>query len=169
MTESFVFISHSSKDNDIVRKLGDDLRTNGIPVWIDFEAIEDGSRWLQRIEQGVRDCAAAVIVMSAGARESEWVEREALMLLDLGKPLFIAIIKPIPLPLHLITRQFTNFSDDYETGFENLANSLHDVLNQVPQAIANTTPQAKTHSPDPDESNFCIYPAIHEIVESESE
>lgn len=166
VTESFVFISHSSKDNDIVRKLGNDLRGNGIRVWIDFEAIEDGARWLQRIEQGVRDCAAAVIVMSAGARESEWVEREALMLLDLRKPIFIAIIEPIPLPLHLITRQFTNFIDDYDTGFENLTKSLHDILNQVPEAIAKATPKAETLSPDPDEGNFFAY--LAQMTEGEA-
>jgi hypothetical protein len=157
VTEPFVFISHSSKDNAYVRKLADDWRTQGINVWVDFEAIEDGARWLQRIEQAVTDCDAAVIVMSAGARESEWVEREGLMLLDLRKPLFIAMIEPTPLPLHLITRQFTNFINDYDAGFRSLTKRLRDVLNKVPEALAAATPEEDNTSPDPDEGNFFAY------------
>jgi hypothetical protein len=100
VTQPFIFISHSSKDNDYIRKLGADLRKAGFKVWIDFEAIQDGERWLHSIEQAVSDCGAAVIVMSAGARESEWVEREALMLLDLRKPIFIAMIEKTCISSH---------------------------------------------------------------------
>jgi hypothetical protein len=157
VTEPFVFISHSSKDNAYVRKLAEGWRANGVNVWVDFEGIEDGARWLQRIEQAVTDCDAAVIVMSAGARESEWVEREGLMLLDLRKPLFIAMIEPTPLPLHLISRQFTNFTSDYDAAFRSLTKRLRDVLNKVPEAVAAATPAEDDSSPDPGEDNFFAY------------
>ena len=169
MTQPFIFISHSSKDNDLVRKLGTDLRSAGFNVWIDFEAIQDGERWLHSIEQGVSDCGAAVIVMSAGARESEWVEREALMLLDLRKPIFIAMIEKTPLPLHLITRQFTNFMVDYDKGLKSLTKRLRDVLNNVPEAVEEAISKPEINiSPDPSEDNFFAYVAQMEDGEAMS-
>ena len=44
--------------------------------------------------------------MSKDSRESEWVERETLMAMELRKPLLIARIDDAALPLHLINRQY---------------------------------------------------------------
>ncbi len=156
MSQRYVFLSYSRRDDDFAHTLADHLIDAGIRVWIDSSAIEDGSRWLQNIQDGVENARALVVVMSRPARESEWVERETLLALQLRRPIFIALIEDIPLPLHLINRQYTDFRNDYENGLGNLKRSLKRVL----QTSAQTTrkkPLPDAQSPTPNEANFFEY------------
>jgi hypothetical protein len=156
MSQRYVFLSYSRRDDDFAHTLYDHLIDAGIRVWIDSSAIEDGSRWLQNIQQGVENASALVVVMSRSARESEWVERETLLALQLRRPIFIALIEDIPLPLHLINRQYTDFRDDYERGLGNLIQSLERVL-ATPLQTTTPRPLPAAHAPTPNEANFFEY------------
>ena len=152
MTDPYIFISHSSADNVITSQLARDLREAGFSVWVDLENIEDGTRWLREIQAGVEGCGAMVVVMSRTARSSEWVERETLLALELRKPLFIALIEDVPVSLHLIDRQFTDFRP-YEQGFDKLVG----VLKATPFAKPAPQKPKQDISPKPDASNFFQY------------
>lgn len=120
----YIFISHSAKDNEFTRMLADALSEDGFEVWVDFDDIGSGERWIQTIQNAIEDCAAMVVVMSRAARESEWVEREALLAMDLKKPIHTALIDDLPLPLHLINRQVTNFQDNTPKAIKKLTKAL---------------------------------------------
>jgi hypothetical protein len=105
----YTFVSHSSKDKPLVYDLASQLGNAGLKTWVDVEDLEDGVRWAQVIQQGVESCEAMVVVWSANARASEWVERETLLALRLNKPVLIAQIDDTPLPIYLINRQATDF------------------------------------------------------------
>src|SRR5579862_9674019 len=109
MTQQTIFMSHSSKDRAFTNDLAQHLQEGGFHCWIDLDDIPDGSTWPREIEKAVTACDAMIVVMSKDGRESEWVERETLMAMDLRKPLFIARIDDTPLPIHLINRQYTDF------------------------------------------------------------
>lgn len=156
MPEPYVFLSHSSQDNPITQRLADDLEDAGFTVWVDFEEIGDGERWVKRIQDGVDHCSALVVVMSRAARQSEWVERETVLALRLRKPLFIARVQDVPLPLQLITRQFTDFVTDYGAGLQSLVKALRKAL-QTPPPDADPKTLPPSQSPDPNESNFFAY------------
>lgn len=147
----YIFLSHSTKDHAFTQSLAARLRENGFNVWVDVDSIPDGSTWLREIEKGVTGCAALVVVMSRPARESEWVERETLLAMDLGKPLFIVRTDTVPLPLHLINRQFTDFRQDADEGTRRLSAALHGALLKPAQ------PPPASLSPEPDEDNFFRY------------
>lgn len=83
-----VFISYSRKNSSFVDKLFLQVIENGFTPWIDEEDIETGAVWWKSIEEAVRTCAAFIIVMSPEAEESEWVDSELQMALDLKKPIF---------------------------------------------------------------------------------
>lgn len=156
MPEPYIFLSHSSSDNSITQRLADDLEDAGFEVWVDFETIGDGDRWVQRIQAGVDHCAALVVVISRNARQSEWVERETVLALQLRKPVFIALVEAVPLPLQLITRQYTDFASDYTAGLERLVAALNKALQDVAIGSApRILPPAM--SPDPNEHNFFAY------------
>lgn len=142
-----IFISHSTDDNDFTRALAEELRDAGLDVWVDLDSIRQGEKWLRAIEKAINDCTATVVVMSSAGRASEWVERETLMVMDLGKPVFIALIDDSPLPLHLINRQFTDFRDDLDGATQSLIAEL--------KASKPTPPVAKAPTPNPD--NFFAY------------
>jgi hypothetical protein len=132
------------------------LQDAGIDIWIDSSALADGSRWIHHIQQGVENASALVVVMSRAARESEWVERETLLALQLRRPVFIALIEDIPLPLHLINRQYTDFMDDYEHGLNSLIQALKQVL-KTPVQTTEKQPLPDDESPRPNEANFFEY------------
>lgn len=144
-----IFISHSSKDKSAAVRLAKHLRKAGFKVWVDVDSIPDGSTWPREIEKAVKRCTAMVVVMSKNARDSEWVERETLLAMDLRKPLFIALVDDTPLPLHLINRQFTDFRPDQDTA------AVH--LVAVLKGLNDATPSPENLSPKPDEHNFFDY------------
>src|SRR5262245_54701852 len=109
MTTPYIFISHSSQDSEFTHYVAEKLQEAGFSSWVDIESIPDGSSWPREIQKAVEGCGAMIVVMSQAGRDSEWVERETLLAMELRKPLMIALIEDIPLPLHLINRQFSDF------------------------------------------------------------
>ena len=71
-----IFLSHSSKDKPAVRKLATRLRQDGVRVWFDEWNIEPGDSIPLKVEQGLEDSQALVLVMSRNAFGSDWVDLE---------------------------------------------------------------------------------------------
>lgn len=153
----YIFISHSSKNNDMATKIAEGLRDAGFNVWLDLDSIPDGSRWLAEIQQGVEECGALLILMSREARKSHWVEREALLAMELRKPLFMALIEDVPLPLHLIDRQFTDFRNEFDAPMSDLVQALKDISLMAETDKSERHPLPPDVSPEPTENNFFDY------------
>jgi formylglycine-generating enzyme required for sulfatase activity len=103
-----IFISYARVDQTYARKLADDLRSRGFEAWMD-DRIDFGDRWWQTIVQAVRASAAFIVVMTPHAEQSEWVEREVMLALDEGKPVFPLLLRGKCFPL-FITKQYANVS-----------------------------------------------------------
>ena len=149
---TYIFISHSTQDNTFTTRLSEDLNDAGFETWVDIESIESGERWLLAIQDAIEKCGAAIVVMSRVARDSEWVEREALLAMDLKKPIHTALIEDIPLPLHLINRQYTDFRTDYDAALAELVEAL-----QALDRSAAPKRSPRRLSPMPDQENFFKY------------
>ena len=104
-----VFISYAREDQAYIRKLADSLRRRGLEVWMD-DRIDFGDRWWQTIVQAIDASAAFVVVMTPTAEKSEWVEREVLVALDEGKPIFPLLLRGRRFPL-LVTTQYADVTD----------------------------------------------------------
>src|SRR5882724_9221454 len=72
-----VFLSHSSKDQDIVRPIAERLRNDGLRVWFDEWEIKPGDSIPAKIEEGLEQSRVLVLCMSANAFGSEWSQLEA--------------------------------------------------------------------------------------------
>src|SRR5215203_4989976 len=68
-----VFLSHSSKDKDVVRELAERLKADGVRVWFDEWIIKPGDAIGIKINEGLRDSRVLVLSISANASESDWV------------------------------------------------------------------------------------------------
>jgi hypothetical protein len=156
MTQPYLFISHSSKDQEFTEYVAARLTEAGYRCWVDVESIPDGSTWPREIQKAVENCGALVVVMSENARISEWVERETMLALQLRKPVFIARIDDAPLPIHLINRQFSDFRKRQEQVLKKLLTSLAAVSLTEPQPPP-TPGEKKRLSPRPNEHNFFKY------------
>ena len=72
-----VFLSHSSKDKQIVRDLAERLKKDGIKVWFDEWALKPGDSIPAKIEEGLERSRVLVLCMSANAFGSDWAQLES--------------------------------------------------------------------------------------------
>ena len=72
-----VFISHSSKDKPAVERLALALEKAGFFPWYDAWEIAAGDSIVDKINRGLDEAEAGIIVFSASSKESRWVEAEA--------------------------------------------------------------------------------------------
>ncbi|RJQ23981.1 TIR domain-containing protein [Candidatus Parcubacteria bacterium] len=71
-----VFLSHSSKDKTIARRLAERLQNDGAKVWFDEWKIRPGDSIPVKIEEGLENSRVLVLCMSANAFGSDWAQLE---------------------------------------------------------------------------------------------
>ncbi len=83
---SSAFISHSSPDDRYVAEFVQLVRSLGYDdVFNDSHTIEPDALFWTRIEQGIREADAFVVVLSHASVKSYWVDREVQFARELGK------------------------------------------------------------------------------------
>lgn len=75
-----VFLSHNSKDKDIVKEVARQLQAKGLQVWLDEWELVPGQSWLTDLENAIeRTKSAAVFVGSSGLGQWERPEKDAFL------------------------------------------------------------------------------------------
>jgi hypothetical protein len=72
-----VFLSHSTKDKEVVRPLAERLRADGVEVWFDEWEIKPGDSIPAKIEEALERSRVLVLCMSANAFGSDWAQLES--------------------------------------------------------------------------------------------
>ena len=62
-----VFLSYASEDGEAAERIADALRTAGIEVWFDRNALRGGDEWDRKIRREIKDCALFVPIISANS------------------------------------------------------------------------------------------------------
>lgn len=156
MPQPYIFISHSSKDNPAVMEIAEDLEAQHIPLWVDFDRLRVGEKWYKKIEAAIDACVGFLVVISTDSRRADWVMRETLYALQVRKPVFIARIDHVPMPLLLVDRQYIDLMDDYDYGIVRLQNALRHALDN-PLETGDPKPLPHGVSQYPTEHNFFTY------------
>ena len=107
MSNSHVFISHSSKDDAFVKDLRRKLEALGINVWVDSRELAGGSKLVPEIEQAIEDARGFLAVLSPNTVNSPWVRKEIQKALEVERgregyrvvPLLLSGIEPSALAL----------------------------------------------------------------------
>jgi hypothetical protein len=71
-----VFLSYSSLDAALARRLALDLRAAKVDVWLDQWELRIGETFEQSIERGVDDAAFVIVLLTRASVASDWVRRE---------------------------------------------------------------------------------------------
>jgi TIR domain-containing protein len=124
-----IFISHSSKDKDIARRLSGNLWTLGYEPWLDEWEISVGECILTSIEKSIDQAAFVVVLLSKHAVESAWVDREwkAKYWDEVERKaisVFPARLDECNIPTLLKTRKYADFRKSHAVGFYELARGL---------------------------------------------
>src|SRR5215207_2642329 len=136
--QSIIFFSYSRHDSDFA-KLGKDLRTAGISIWLDQLDIEPGERWDVAIEQGLAACSRILVILSPASVASNNVMDEVSYALEEGKPVIPVLHGECDIPFRLRRVQYTDFRADYQVAFDSLLRYLN-----AAAAPASDTQQARS-------------------------
>ena len=70
-----VFISYSSVDKIIAKKISNNLKNKGISVWLDESEIRVGESIPEKIEEGINSSDVLCLLISKNSISSNWVKR----------------------------------------------------------------------------------------------
>ena len=76
MPEKAIFISHSSKDYEIAKRICDVFEENGLGCWIAPRDIPYGAEWAETIVRGIRASSIMLVLITEHSVASKHVIRE---------------------------------------------------------------------------------------------
>jgi TIR domain len=140
-----IFISHSSKDKDFVRKLAHDLREMGVETWLDEWEIKVGDCIVTKVEHGIAGADFVAIVLTPDSVKSGWVDREWKAKywdeIDQGKTFILPILATkCDIPPLLKTRKYANFADNYVVAMVELMAAVGPVVRKAANNLGLTAP-----------------------------
>jgi len=104
-----VFISHSSKDNDIVNSLYSVLKQSGIEVYAALFSYAPGIQLSKKILDGIRKSDCVLVLLTGRARMSNWVQNEIGMAKALGKLIIPIVEEGVKVPSILAGIEYIRF------------------------------------------------------------
>ena len=111
-----IFLSHNANDKPFVRKLGLDLESHGIKVWIDEAEIKIGDSLIEKISDGLSEVDYLAVILSPNSVKSRWVQEE--INIAMYRQISNKTIKILPIlyqqcerPIFLEGRKYCDFLD----------------------------------------------------------
>lgn len=71
-----IFISHSSVNNEIVKKIEKVINQYQIDYWVDYNQGENGIALNRKINEGLKESTHFFLIWSSDAEKSDWVKDE---------------------------------------------------------------------------------------------
>lgn len=91
------FISYSSKDDPLARRLYADLQEQGVRCWFAPEDLKIGDKWRARIDEAIHLQDKLLLLLSENALTSSWVEDEVEAALEKERRQHREVLFPIRL------------------------------------------------------------------------
>ena len=95
--KNYWFISHCSKDIQVVEQIVDILKSCNIPYWKAPEMIPSGSNYAREIPNALKNCGVFLFVVSEASQNSIWVEKEVDVAINIRKKIIPVRIDTVPL------------------------------------------------------------------------
>lgn len=126
-----IFISHSSRDKDIARRLAKDLRRARFHVWFDEWEIVIGDSITQRISAGLENADFVVVLLSEHSVSSGWVEKEwhskiGVEATNREVVILPALVDQCHIPPLLLDKRHANLASSYTAGLAELIAALRE-------------------------------------------
>jgi tetratricopeptide (TPR) repeat protein len=106
MSQTRVFVSHSSKDNDWARPFAAALAAIGYDVWYDETGLQGGSAWVDSIQREVESREVFLLVLTPEAWESNWVQDELQLAIATRRRIIPVLLRNTQVSGFLLTTQW---------------------------------------------------------------
>ena len=90
-----IFISYSTKDEQIVRELAKYIPKGVVDIWIDHTKMGGGAKLSKEIKKGINDADIYFLFLSKNSLDSNWVEKEIEWAIKKEETLKYEFIVPI--------------------------------------------------------------------------
>lgn len=140
-----VFISYSSKDAKIVKKIIQRLTDEGIAYWKAPEMIPAGSNYAREIPRAIESCKVFVLMISESSQESIWVQKEIDCAINARKAIVPLNLTDVPMSemfrFYLNNVQTIDYNGDEKKAMQQFIESLKaligngDVLNEAKESV----------------------------------
>ena len=116
-----LFLSHTGADKPFVRRVHDDLKERGVPVWLDEAEIQIGDSLTDKIAEGMKVSRFIAVFLSPRSVAAPWVRKELDMAINaeikreevVVLPL---VIEPCDLPPFLEGKLYGDFINEEHYG-----------------------------------------------------
>jgi TIR domain len=127
-----IFISYSSKDQDIAETIYRALEARGRDCWIACRDVQPGENYQEAIVRALRDAKVMLLVFTSNANNSDEIKKE-LVLAGRHRVTVVPVRVEDVVPndaftYELATRQWIDLFKDWERQIDTLANRLGDIL-----------------------------------------
>jgi pSer/pThr/pTyr-binding forkhead associated (FHA) protein len=136
-----LFISHSSKDVEIARKISKYLTHAGIPTWLDVEQLVVGDNWNHKIKEAMKLSWGALILLSHHSLNSLQCEGERQYFerayQSRDKQIYFLLVEDIPpdeLPYTIPVIQYISLTRNYYDGMDRLEKAITEDSKFYPSA-----------------------------------
>ena len=124
-----IFVSYSHHDKLIVDQIVAKLKADGHDLWIDSLKLRPGDNIQRKIQEGLEEADAFIVVVSENSFRSKAVQNEfsaiALQQISKRQQRIIPIrIDQSAVPSYLADRVYLDLSDNLEAGLERLSREL---------------------------------------------
>ena len=139
-----VFLSYSTKDHFFAELADIKLSEAGITLWRDQGQLRAGADWRQGIENGIADCVAILVALSANSVESSFVTFEWAYAFGKGKVVIPLKLNECAIPPKLEPIQYLDFSRPGALPWELLTHRIREIETDVEPADAAVAAEAAT-------------------------
>jgi hypothetical protein len=141
-----IFLCHSSKDKEFVRKLARDLHDLLIYSWFDEWELAPGDSLHELIGKALEQSSYVGVILSPDSIKSAWCKKELNQALSretrTGKKIVIPLrCKGVQIPAFLEDKLYVDFTEEYFVGLCRLAGHIHGVnQRKLLQALSSLEP-----------------------------
>jgi len=107
-----VFVSHSSKDNEIVNSLYSVLKQSGIEVYAALFSYEPSVQLSKKILKGIKTSDCVLVLLTSDSIMSTWVQNEIGMAKALNKLIIPIVEKGVKVPSILVGMEYIRFDKE---------------------------------------------------------
>lgn len=93
----YVFISYSTKNQQMADSFRVLLNQNGIETWMAPGDIPFGSTYMATINRAIKDSSCFMLLFSENAQNSQWVPKETERAVSSGKTIFTVLLDDVPM------------------------------------------------------------------------
>jgi hypothetical protein len=146
-----VFLSYSSKDEEIVRALAERLRKDGLRVWLDKWEIKPGDMIGLKIQHGLEKSRTLVMCMSPAYFGSEWgtAEHQTLLFRDptnAHRRFIPLLIEDCNRPDIIAQFAYIDWRMPTDDSYDSLLSACQEKMTEEAKPMAHETPVAQTRN-----------------------